>query len=123
MRLVMRKAESCFDGAGQWGAQQSAAVLPAPLVPGERTHTHFGEFVRKPQPMQDARRVGADLDAGANLAQDSRTFVNVYIEAGVQEGKRRSQAAEAAANNCNGIGRLQHDCPPARREDYTLPSA
>ena len=38
-------------------------------MPSERTHPHFGEFVRKFQSMQDARRVRADLDARTNLAQ------------------------------------------------------
>jgi hypothetical protein len=54
MRLVVREAEGCLNGAGERGAQQRAAVLPTSLVPGERAHTHLGEFVRKPQPMQNA---------------------------------------------------------------------
>ena len=44
-------------------------------MPREWAHPHFGEFVRKTQTMQDARRVRADLNARANLAQDGCTFV------------------------------------------------
>jgi hypothetical protein len=54
-------------------------------MPGERAHPHFGEFVRKTQSIQDARRVRADLDARTNLAQDGRTLVNVHVEASVQK--------------------------------------
>ena len=69
MALVVRIAECRHDLVAERRAQQRAAVLPSPLVPCLRTHAVPGQFISQSQPVQDARGVRADLNAGADFAQ------------------------------------------------------
>ena len=49
--------------------------------------------------MQDARRVGADLDARADLADGRGALVDVDVESGLQQRQRRRDAADATADD------------------------
>ena len=51
------------------------------------------------EPDQQARGVGADLDAGADLADARRLLVDMDVEAGLQQMQRRGEAADAAADD------------------------
>src|SRR5205085_790185 len=66
MHLIMRRAERGLHGVRDRRAQQRSAVLPAALMPGERLDPHARQRVRQAEPVQDARGIGADLDAGAD---------------------------------------------------------
>jgi hypothetical protein len=49
--------------------------------------------------MEDARGVGADLDARADLAYRRGSLVDVDVEPGLQERERGRDAADAAADD------------------------
>ena len=102
MHLVVRRAERGLHGVRERRAQQRAAVLPAALVPRERLHAHARQRVGQAEPVQDARGVGADLDAGADLAERAGLLVDLDVEAGPQQRQRRGGAADAAADHGNG---------------------
>ena len=101
MHLVVRGAERRLERLGERRAQQRAAVVPAALMPGQRPHAGRGELVGEPEPVQDARGVRADLDAGADLAQRRRLLVDMDVEARPQQRQRRRQAADAAADDAD----------------------
>ncbi len=52
--------------------------------------------------MQNARRIGADIDAGADLAERPRLLVDVHIEARLEQAQGRAEAADAAADDRDG---------------------
>jgi hypothetical protein len=61
--------------------------------------------------VQHARRVGADLDARADLADRRGALVDVDVEARLQERQRSRDPADAAADDRDrGAGRLS-DAP------------
>jgi hypothetical protein len=99
VHLVVREAEGLDDGIAQVGAQQRAPVVPSALVPGQRADAHPGQVVGQPQAVQDARRVGADLDAGADLADGRSALVDVDVEAGLQERQRGCDPTDTAADD------------------------
>ena len=51
--------------------------------------------------MEDARGVGADLDAGADLAERAGALVDVDVEPGLEQGQRRSETADAASDDAD----------------------
>ena len=99
MHLVMREAERVDDRIAERRAQQRPPVVPAALVPGQRAYTHPRQLVGETESMQDARGVGADLDAGADLADGRGLLVDVDVESRAQQRQRRGQAADAAADD------------------------
>jgi hypothetical protein len=54
MHLIVREAKGGFQGLRERRAQERAAVVPAPLVPGERFHARPGHVLGESQPLQDA---------------------------------------------------------------------
>ena len=78
---------------------QRAAVVPAALMEERRAERHLGAFLAKPEPDQDARRVRADVDAGADLAEQARLLVDLHVEAGLQQADRGGEPADAAADD------------------------
>jgi hypothetical protein len=66
--------------------------------------------------VQNARGVGADLDAGADLAHLSCLLIDMHIEAGPQQRQRCGGATDAAADNDNGYvsHRSTNSCSVAR---------
>ena len=53
--------------------------------------------------MQHARAVGADLHAGADLAQLGRLLVDLDLDAAPQQGERAGQPADAGADDDDRI--------------------
>lgn len=80
MYLVIRRRKCTFHYLGEWRAKKSSAVLPTSLMNGERLHPRARERFCETCPVQYARRVGTDLNARADLRQDSRLFVNVGVD-------------------------------------------
>ena len=69
--------------------QFQAEIEQLPALPGipkpdrlaGRQHLHFLQRLLEPQRMEDARAVGADLHAGAELAQFRRLLVDIDVDA------------------------------------------
>ena len=53
----------------------------------------------RPEPDQQPRGVGADLDAGADFADARRLLVDVDVEPGLQKMQRGGESADAAADH------------------------
>jgi hypothetical protein len=66
---------------------------------GERAHTHARKVVAQAESVQDPRRVRADLDARADLAERAGALVDVDVEPRLQQRERGGQAADAAADD------------------------
>ena len=99
--LVMREAERLDHHVPERRAQQRPPVVPAALVEGQRAHAHTRQVVAQAQAVEDARGVGADLDAGADLAERVRALVDVDVEPGLEQGQRRSETADAASDDAD----------------------
>ena len=108
VHLVLREAERLDDRVAERRADERPAVLPAALVPGERPDAHRGQVVREAQAVEDARRVRADLDPGADLADRARLLVHLHVEAGAVERQRGRQAADPGADDRDGDVVLRH---------------
>ena len=99
MRLILRVTEMGRDIGAERRAQQRAPVVPALLVHGQRHDAEAGELVAEPEIVNDARGVRRHVDAGADLAQRPRLLIDLHVEAGAQQMKRRRHAADAAADH------------------------
>ena len=117
VHLVVREAELRLQRLRQRRAQERAAVVPAPLMPGQRTHAGARQRVGETEPVQDARGVRADLDAGADLAQRRRLLVDVHVQARAQQRERRREAADASADDADSSSEahVSSDVAGARR--------
>ena len=85
MEVIVGRAERRLDLRPDRRALQGAAVVPAPLVDGERPHADRIQRRLEAEADQQARGVGADLDAGADLADARRLLVDMDVEPGLQE--------------------------------------
>ena len=61
------------------------------------------ERLLQPQGMEHARAVGADLHAGADLAQLGRLLVDLDLDAAQQQGERAGEPADAGADDDDRI--------------------
>ena len=99
MEVIVGRAERRLDLRSDRRALQGAAVVPAPLVDGERAHADAIQGRLEAEADQEARGVGADLDAGADLADARRLLVDLDVEPGLQQLQGGRQAADAAADD------------------------
>src|SRR5207253_8435847 len=63
------------------------------------------------EPAQDAHRVGAHIDAAADLGQLRGLLVDIDREAGLVQRQRRGHAAQAAADHGDAAFFARHPCP------------
>src|ERR1700691_1342450 len=84
MQRVVWRVESRLNRFPERGTDQEAAIVPAPLVKGLRPDAAVGELFGDPEAMENARRIRADIDAGANFAECLRLLVDVHVEPGAQ---------------------------------------
>ena len=126
---MMRRAELLLDIGGKPRLGQRAAVVPAALMEERRAVRHPGAFLAKAKPDQDARGVRADVDAGADFAEQARLLVDLHVEAGLQQADRGGEPADAAADDgdpdvarapftrraCRAPGRSPRPRRPGRR--------
>jgi hypothetical protein len=68
--------------------------------------------------MQDTRRVRADLDAGAYLAQGPRALIDMNIRAHTQQRKRRGYTADAATYDRYGECLVLHGIAPLHSDRH-----
>ncbi len=65
------------------------------------------ELVGEPDRLKELDRVGADVDAGAELGELGCLLVNLHFETPQAQRDRRRQAAEARPHNGNAM-RFRH---------------
>ena len=99
MHLVVGEAERGLERLGERRLEQGPAIVPAPLVPGERPDAGPGEVVLEAEAVEDARGVRADLHTRADLAQLRRLLVDVHVEAPPKQRHRRGQPADPAPDD------------------------
>ena len=97
MKMIVRRAERRFDLRAERGALQGAPVIPPPLMDGDRPHTACIHRGAEAETAQQARRIGTDLDAGADLAELRRLLVDVDVAARLHQSERSGETADAAA--------------------------
>jgi len=90
---------NCTPPCRSLGAAERAAHLQAV---GKRGHG--AQFIFQAPAMQDARHVGAQLDAGADLAERFGTLEQAHLPAGARHRQRRRQAANAATGDQGLLG-------------------
>ena len=73
------------------------AGVPHPNLTPLRMRGLFHDAGSEAEFVKDKHAVGADLHTGANLLKDRRLFVNLDLEATIDQRKRRRQPAYAAA--------------------------
>ena len=99
MNLIVRVPKRRLQGLGQWSAQQRAAVVPTALMPRQGLHADPPQFLGQAQPVQNPRRVRADLHPGAHLTERWRLFEDVDIKACGQQRQRCTHPADPSAHH------------------------
>jgi hypothetical protein len=69
VEVIIGSAEVTLAGVGQGLASEHAAVIPAADDGRARPHSHAAHRLLESEALEDSRRVGTYLDAGADLAQ------------------------------------------------------
>ena len=137
-KIMCGAPNSLLDRVAEPRLGQRAAVLPAALMKERRAERHLGAFLAEAEPDQEARGVRADVDAGADFAEQARLLVDLHVEAGLQQADRGGQPADAAADDgrssdvrrlapftrraCRAPGRSPRPRRPGRRR-RTAPAA
>jgi hypothetical protein len=118
----VRRAVELLAERVEGGPLEGAAVLPAPLVGAGRAHGLAVEPLPEAEPVEDARRVRAHVDAAADLGQLRRLLVDVHGEAGPAEREGRGEAADPGAHDGDREGRGGgHGADHTRRRDRRGP--
>ena len=86
-------------GIGGQDRANDSAVHAAILRARPDLRADVGERLAKAHALELAQAVGVNEDAGADFAEDGRLFVDVHLEAALQQGVRRCKSANAAADD------------------------
>src|SRR5262252_9538606 len=97
MKGIMWRAESGLYPFAQGGAEQNAAVIPAPLVERHRLNAGPSQLLGNPQSMQNARRVRTNIDSCADFAERLRLLIDLHFKSSAQQRRRRGEAADPAS--------------------------
>ena len=84
MKRIVRRTESRLDVFAQRGTEQNTTVIPAPLDETSRLDACPVQFVGNSDPIQNSRRIGANINASANLAECFRLLVNLNVKSCTQ---------------------------------------
>jgi len=101
LEVIVRRAEVKFACVGQRLSSKLAPVVPSADDNCVRPHSHAAHRLRKPEPIQDSRRVRAYLDAGADLAQFSGLLEDLNVEAGASKRQRRREPTDPRSDDDN----------------------
>src|SRR5580658_4647529 len=101
MEVVVRCPEVTLACAGQRLSSELAPVVPSADDDRVRPHSHAPHRLLQSESMEDSRRVGAYLDAGANLAQLGGLFEHLNVEASASKRQRGCQAADPCSDHYN----------------------
>ena len=69
VKRIVRRTKRRLDAFAQRGTEQNTTVIPAPLDETGRLDACSLQRVCNPDPMQNARRIGTNINASANLAE------------------------------------------------------
>src|SRR5262249_9041170 len=75
------------------------AGVPAAIIAAFRIGRHPLERLAKPKLEQDARRIGGDLQAGADLSERSGLFEQLDVDTALPQRQQRRDAADTAAGD------------------------
>jgi len=117
-------------------ARFHAEIEQLPALPGVpqpdrlagRQHLYFLQSVLEPERVQNPGAVGADLYAGAKLAQFRRLLVDVDLDAAAQKCQRRRKPADTAADDGDlafvhgGASRIHSRCGTRTRKGKAMQS-
>ena len=101
MKHPERRAVALLGLVGEPRKRERAAVLPAPLVETVRPHRDGLQLSAEAELDQQPRCIRADHQAGTGLAELGRLLVDLDVEAGAHEIKRRDLAADTTADYRN----------------------
>src|SRR5688572_5319869 len=92
-------AERSHDRLAHGYTREHTAVLPASALNGDRLHPALLEGGLKPVAVKQSGGVRTNLDPGADLFLLRRLFVDVYVNAGPQEGNGRRRSTDTPADD------------------------
>src|SRR5262249_15865000 len=95
----MRRAEALDAFVAEVEPVPGFSGAPVPQLAALRPQLNLGEGPLQAERKQNARAVRADLDAGADLLELARLFVNLDIDAALEQGKRGGQPTDAGADD------------------------
>ena len=113
-------------------ARAQAGVVPLDRDHVDRLEGVAAKLVFQPERAEYLDRVRADLDAGADLLEPRRTFVDLDLDAALAQRDRRREPADAAAHDddpkrtscaSNGHSQVSSACAIAPRPRSVFPVA
>ena len=105
MEVVVGRAEVALACVGERLSRKLAPVVPSTYDGRVRPHSHAAHRLLESESIEDARRVGTYLDAGADLAQFGGLFEDLNVEAGASKRQRRRKPANPGADYDYSHGR------------------
>ena len=99
MEVVVGRAEVALACVGKRLPSELAPIVPSTDDDRVWTHSHAAHRILEAQPIEDSRRVGTYLDAGADLAQFSGLLEHVNIETSASKRQRGGKAANPGADD------------------------
>jgi hypothetical protein len=98
VEIIVGRAEVTLAGVGERLAREHAAVIPAADHDRARAHSEAAEPFLESEPIEDSRRVGTYLDAGADFAEFGGLFEDMNLEAGTGKRQRGCEAANPGSD-------------------------
>ena len=99
MKMIVGRAEKPHAFVAERRLHQDAAVVPADEFERKRPHPDPLERFAQSEAVQDARCVGAYLNAGADFVQLRGLLEDLDVEPGAGKRERRRQASDSAPDN------------------------
>src|ERR1700674_3815698 len=99
MKMKVGCAERGDDRLAHGHARQHAAVLPTSALNSDRLHPALLEGGLESVAVKQSGGVRTNLDPGADLFLLRRLLVDVYINAGPQEGNGRRRSTDTPADD------------------------
>ena len=97
--MVVRRAELCLRACAERGVIEAVAIVPGAVVASFRIHAGACQRLAEPERAQDAGGVGAELDAGADLAERFGLLEELGVDAARPQRQQRREATDAAAGD------------------------
>ena len=98
MEVVVGRAEVALACVGQWLSGELAPVVPSADDNRAWSYSRAAHRLFESEPIEDSRRVGTYLDAGADLAQFGGLLEDLDLEPSASKRQRRGEAADPGAD-------------------------